>query len=134
MASIYDDFKEDLLDGSVDLDNDTFKCALLDNSHSFSASDSTWADISANEISGTGYTAGGATLASLTIAVASNIARWDAADVSWTTATFSAYHAVIYDTSNSDSLVCSIDLGGEQSVVAGTFSIEWSSGGILSLT
>ena len=135
MASgIYDDFKEDLMDASVALDSDTIKVALLDDSHSFDATDSTWADVSANEISGTGYTAGGATLAGLAIAVASNIARWDATDSAWTGATFSTWHAVLYDTTNSDSLIASIDLGGEQTVSTGTFTLEWAAGGILSLT
>ena len=138
MASgIYDCFKEDLMDATVNLSSDTIKVALLDDSHAFDATDTTWADISANEItntSGTAYTAGGEALAGLTIVVSSNIARWDANDAAWTTATFSAYHVVLYDTTNSDSLIASIDLGGEQTVTSGTFTVEWSAGGILSLT
>ena len=135
MASgIYDDFKEDLMDASVALDSDTIKVALLDDSHAFDATDNTWADVSANEITGTGYTANGKTLAGKAIAVAANIARWDATDSAWTGATFSTWHAVLYDTTNSDSLIASIDLGGEQVVSTGTFTLEWAAGGILSLT
>ena len=66
MASgIYDVFKGDLMKGDVDIhtSGDTIKIALLDNSHSFTSTNDVWGDISANEISGTGYTAGGATLA-----------------------------------------------------------------------
>lgn len=136
MASgIYDDFKVDLMDGSVDLSNggDTIKCGLLDNSHSFSASDSVWGDISANEISGTGYTAGGATLANQAVSMAANTATFDADDASWASATFTTYHAVLYDTTNTSSLICSIDFGGAQTVTSGTFTIEWNANGIISL-
>jgi hypothetical protein len=136
MASgIYDDFKVDLMDGSVDISNggDTIKCGLLDNSHSFTASDSVWGDISANEISGTGYTAGGATLANQAVSMAANTATFDADDVSWTSASFTCYHAVIYDVTNTSSLICSIDFGGAQTVTSGTFTIEWNANGIISL-
>ena len=137
MASgIYDCFKEDLMVADVNLGTggDTLKVALLDNSHAFDATDTVWSDISANEISGTGYTAGGATLASQAVAVASNTAAFDAADTSWTTATITAYHAVIYDTTNTNSLICSIDFGGAQTATTGTFTIEWNANGIVSLT
>lgn len=137
MASgIYDDFKEDLMDGSVDIASggDTLYCALLDNSHAFTATDNVWGDVSANEISGTGYVANGAVLASQTVAVAANTATFDAADTEWTTATFTCYHAVIYDSTNTSSLICSIDFGGAQSVTAGTFTIEWNANGIISLS
>jgi hypothetical protein len=65
--------------------------------------------------------------------MASNTATFDATDTSWTTATFTAYHAVIYDTTNTSSLICSIDFGGAQTVTSGTFTIEWNSSGIISL-
>src|SRR5688572_3332752 len=46
-------------------------------------------DVDANEVSGTGYTAGGSTLTSTELTVASGIVTWDAADLSWTTSTIS---------------------------------------------
>lgn len=137
MASgIYDCFKVDLMDGSVDLDSggDTINVGLLTDSHSFTASDTSWASISANEISGTGYTAGGATLGSQSVTMASNTATWDAADTSWTSATFTAYHAALYSVTNSSSLIASVDFGGEQTVTSGTFTIEWNSAGIIALS
>ena len=67
MASgIYSDFKGDLMEKQVNLANggDTIKVALLSSTHGFTASDNVWGDLTANDISsGTGYTAGGATLA-----------------------------------------------------------------------
>ena len=136
MASgTYDVLKEDLMLGDVDLGNgaDAIKVALLGNTHSFTASNAVWGNVSANEISGTGYTAGGATLANQSVAVASNTATFDADDVSWTSASFTCYHAVIYDTTNISSLMVSIDFGGAQTVTSGTFTVEWSANGIISL-
>ena len=50
-----------------------------------------------------------------------------------TAATFTAYHAVIYDTSVSNDLIASIDFGGAKAVVAGTFTIQWDAAGIITL-
>ena len=134
MASgIYDDFKEDLMYGSVDLSGDTIKCVLLDDSHSFDATDSTYADISANEIAGTGYVAGGATLANQAVSMAANTATFDADDTSWTSASFTCYFAALVDITNTSSLICTIDFGGAQTVTSGTFTIEWNANGIISL-
>jgi len=136
MASgIYTSFKEYAGDATVDLDTHTFKVALLGTTHSFSAANTVWADVSANEITGTGYTAGGTTLASVTWAASGTSLKWDAADSSWASASFTAYHAVIYDDSHgSDALVCSIDFSGAQTVSAGTFTIQWNADGILLIT
>ena len=137
MASgIYDVFKTDLMEKQVDIGSggDTLDCALLDNSHAFTATDTVWGSVSANEISGTAYVAGGETLANQTVALAANTATFDADDTSWTSATFTCYHAVIYDTTNTSSLICSIDFGGAQTVTSGTFTIEWNSNGIISLS
>jgi len=138
MASgIYNRFKANLMNKEVDLEADTIKVALLDNNHSFNADDNTWSDVSANEISGTGYTAGGEELAnkSVTQDDTNDKAVFDADDVSWTSATFTAYHAVIYDdTLASDDLICSIDFGGAKSVSNGTFTIQWDSNGIITLS
>ena len=113
----------------IDMEADTIKVALLDNSHSFTATDNLWTDVSANEVSGTGYTAGGATLASSAVTQAATT-KFDAADVTWTTATLTAYHAVIY--SGTD-LIGSIDFGGEQTITAADFKLVWNAAGILTL-
>ena len=121
-----------------DFVNDTIKVALLNNSHSYNPDHDVWTDVSANQITGTGYTAGGATLGSKTVTNddTDNEAVWDAADVSWGSASFSAYHAVIYDdtlTSPADMLICSIDFGGIQTVTSGTFQITWAAEGIINI-
>ncbi len=139
MASgIYDVFKVDLMDGTVDLavSGDSIKCALLDDSHSFTATDTNWAAISTNEATGTGYTAGGVALstASMAVTIASNVAKFDHADAVWTSADFTAYHAVLYSVTNSNSLIASLDFGGAKTVSGGgSLTVQWSTGGIVTL-
>jgi len=133
MASgIYNRFKANLMNKELDLEGDTVKVMLLNNSHSFSATDDVIGDIDTNEISGTGYTAGGVTLAGKGVTQAATT-KWDATDSEWTSATFSAWHAVIYDTTATSNLIASIDLGGEQAIVGGTFTIKWHADGIITL-
>lgn len=135
MASgIYERFKANLMNKIVDLEADTIQVALMDNVHVFSATDNVWTDVSANEISGTGYTANGAVLASATVTQAATT-KFDGNDSAWTTATFTAYHAVLWDnTVATDDLICSFDFGGAKTVTAGTFTIQWHANGIITLT
>jgi hypothetical protein len=134
MASgMYNRFKANLMNKIVDLEADVIKVMLLDNSHAFNAAHNVIGDVSANEIAGTGYTAGGATLANKAVTQGATT-KWDADDVQWTGATFTAYHAVIYDdTVGTDDLILSIDFGGAQSVSSGTFTIQWHVNGIVTL-
>lgn len=143
MASgIYNGFKREVMKKTIDLVNDSIKVALMNNSHSFNPNVATpnglqWSDVSANEASGTNYTAGGQALASKTVNHDDtlDLAVWDAADLSWTTVTITAYHAVIYDdTTTTKYLIGSIDFGGAKTATAGTFTITWSTSGIVNLT
>lgn len=135
MASgIYNRFKANLMNKIVDLEGDTIKVILLDSTHAFTSTDTVLTDVSGNEISnGNGYTTGGATLATKAVTEAA-ATKWDAADTAWTSATFTANHAVIYDdTVATDDLICSIDFGGAKTVSAGTFTIQWNASGIITL-
>lgn len=133
MASgIYNRFKANLMNKVVDLEADTIKVALYDNSHAFTATDTTYT--TTNELATAGnYTQGGATLADKAVTEAATT-KWDATDLAWSSATFTAYHAVIYDSTTSDNLICSIDFGGAKTVSAGTFTIQWDAAGIITLT
>lgn len=123
---------EDLFEGGVtlDFDTDTFKCALLNDTVAPDPdTHDRWDDLSANEVSGTGYTAGGATLASVAVnyIAASNRVALVAADPAWTGATISGIrYAIVYKdtgTESSSPLLAYIDLGA-QSVSGGTFTID----------
>lgn len=88
-----------------------------------------------NEVSGTGYTAGGKSLTSITFATSGGTITWDAADVEWASSTITdARYAVIYDDSlTNDPLIGAVDFGGNFSTTAGTFKITWNASGIFTL-
>ena len=126
----------DILDASqlaVNTGSDTIKVAMITNSSTpnFETHDH-WSDLSSNEVSGSGYSAGGATLGSITLANASGTLKYDAADTSWTTATISsARAAVVYDdTLTNDPLICLVNFGADYASSAGTFQITWNASGI----
>jgi len=138
MASgVYNRFKFNLLRSSGDLINDTIKVALMATGHSFDADHDVWTDVSSNEMTGTGYATGGCILSGdvVTQDDANDRAVYDANDTLWGSASFSAYHAVIYDTTVTGSpLIASVDFGGVQTVTSGTFTIQWNAVGILTLS
>lgn len=134
MASgVYNRFKANLMNKEIDLEADTITVMLVDNSHTFTAANDTLSQVSTNEISGTGYSAGGAALASKAVTQAATT-KFDAADLTWSTGTFTAYHAVIYDdTMTNNDLIASIDFGGAQTVAGADFTISWHADGIITL-
>ena len=132
MASgLYTSFKTGLMNGTFNLASDTINVALLNNSFSFVAATTTFSNT--DEISGTGYTAGGQALSGLSVSASGTSAVWTASNVTWTSSTFNAYFAEIYDVTASNKSIACIDFGGEVSVSGGTFEIEWSGSGIISL-
>jgi hypothetical protein len=101
----------------------TFKLALYDNSASFTAA--TTAYTVTNEVANSGtYSAGGGTLTNVTPTSTSTTAFTDFADLSFTSATITAFGALIYnDTAAGDPSVCVLDFGGAKTSTAGTFTI-----------
>ena len=93
-----------------------------------------------NEASGTGYTAGGAALATPTVnyTAGTNTLVLDAADTAWTGSTITARYAVIYNsTPGTDAtrpLIAYVDFGADVSTTAGTFTITWDAAGLVTLT
>lgn len=98
-----------------------FKIALYTSAATIGPS--TTAYSSTNEITGTGYTAGGATLTNLGVTVSGTTAVIDFNDPAWTTASFTARGALIYNTSASNKAVVVIDFGSDKTVTASTFTI-----------
>ena len=118
----------------VDLDTDTLKIMLVTDlytpdfgTHDFKA------DVT-NEVVGTGYTAGGETLTSLSLTQSGGTITFDAADVTWSSSTITARAAVIYDdTIASDPLICYIDFGSDQSSSSGDFVLSFNASGIFTI-
>ena len=100
-ATVYNNYKELLLNGDVDLVNDTLNMILLGSGYTLDATGNPgYSDVSANEIGATGYTAGGKALTGKAVTQndTANVGEFDAADVAWTSlATTTINHAVLYD-------------------------------------
>ena len=143
MANVISDvFKEELLKGNHDFDGGaTYKIALFTSSKTVSVSDPTSYNTT-NQISGTNYPAGGNTLANPAVGRSGSTSFVDFDDTSWTTATFTARFAQIYQSSggaaSGNNSVLVLDFGGDFTATAGTFTIQFpandSSNAILRLS
>ena len=128
-SAICTSFKVELLKGVHDFTattGNTFKIALYTSSATLGAS--TTAYSTSNEItnsSGTAYTAAGATLTSVTPTSDGTTALCDFSDVSYTSASFTANGALIYNSSQSNKAVAVIAFGGDKTVSSGTFTIQF---------
>jgi hypothetical protein len=131
----------DVLDATqlaVDLSLTTNKWALFTNTITPNYTTDTAygvAPYNANEISGTGYTSGGAVTASPTLTVASGIMTYDQADTSWTTSTITnARCGLLYsDALAGNNAICLVDFGADYSTSAGTFTIQWNASGVFTV-
>ena len=128
-SAICNSFKQEILVGTHNFtasSGNSFKIALYTSSASLGAG--TTAYSTSNEISntsGSAYSAGGATLTSVTPALSTDTACCDFADVSFTSASFTANGCLIYNDTNSDKAVCAIAFGGDKTVSSGTFTIQF---------
>ena len=122
-------FAQELLKGTHNFTANTIKLALYTagSGAPYSTSDTAYSSGVANEVSGTGYTTGGNTLSSPVVANQSNVATLTFAQTQFTSATFGAAYAVIYNNSASDKLVVVLDFGGTKSCSNGTFTITFPS-------
>ena len=141
MASkLYGNFLLKALNKEVDFDSDTIKVALVSSSYTPDQdAHDYFNDVSTYEVTGTGYTAGGATLASKTATYdsATNVVILDAADTTCASSTITARYAVIYDstgTASTSPLIGYVDFGSDQSSTSGNFTITWDSTGIVRIT
>ena len=128
-SAVCTSFKQEILVGTHNFtatSGDTFKIALYTSSATLGAG--TTAYSTSNEItnsSGTAYTAGGATLTSVTPTTSGTTAFCDFADVSFSSASFTANGALIYNDDQSDKAVAVIAFGGDKTVTSGTFTIQF---------
>lgn len=124
----------------IDFDSDAIKVMLCTSTYVPDQDAHQYKSSVTNEVTGTGYTAGGATLTSPTVAYtgASNTLTFDAADVSWPSSTITARYAVVYDstpaTDATRPLICYVDFGADVISSGGTFSITWDAAGIATVT
>jgi hypothetical protein len=137
MASlIYNSFRTDLASGNIDLNSDTLKLMLVTSAYTPDASADSKRSHVTNEVSGTGYSSGGAALSGATVTQSGATAYLDAADVSWPASTITARGAVLYKSTGSatdDNLIAYIDFGSDRSSSSGTFGVNWNASGIIVL-
>jgi len=124
-------FKVDLLNGihafgttvtRGSTNADTFKIALYTSSATLDAT--TTAYSATNEVSGTGYSAGGNTLTVSQAPTSTSTTAWlDFADTTWASSTITANGALIYNDTNSDKAVAVLAFGGDKTSTNGDFTI-----------
>lgn len=129
-TAICNSYKQEILEG-VHSSTDTYKIALYTSSATLSAS--TTAYSSTNEVSGTGYDAGGKTLTGYVSGLATGTAYITFDDPSWTSSTITARGCLIYNSSKSNKAVACFDFGSDVISVSGTFTIDLPASGASAL-
>lgn len=140
MASVvYNSFKRDIQNGSIDLDSDVIKLMLVTSDYVPNQDTHTKRNDVTDEVVGTGYTSGGVALAGKSVDQnnTNNTGVFSADDVVFTSSTITARGAVLYKSrggaSSADELIAYIDFGADISSAAGDFTILFDASGILTL-
>ena len=119
-------FKVELLTGTHNFTNssgNSFKLALYTSSATLGAA--TTAFTTTGQASGTNYTSGGAALTNVTPSATGTTAVTDFSDLTFSTATITARGCMIYNSSDSNKSVATIDFGGDKTSTSGDFTIQF---------
>ena len=128
-SAVCNSFKQEILVGTHNFtasSGNSFKLALYTSSASLGAGTTAYSDT--NEISntsGSAYSAGGKVIVSVTPALDGSTACCDFADISFTSASFTANGCLIYNDTQADKAVCVVAFGGDKTVSSGTFTIQF---------
>lgn len=128
-SAICNSFKQEILVGTHNFtasSGNAFKLAMYTSSASLGAGTTAYA--TTNEItnaSGSAYSAGGKTIVSVTPVLDGSTAVCDFADISFTSASFTANGCLIYNDTQADKAVCVVAFGGDKTVSSGTFTIQF---------
>lgn len=137
--AIFNSFKRDIANGSIDLDTDTIKIMLVTSAYTPNIDTHAKRSDVTNEVSGAGYTAGGVALANKTVTmnITSDKGVFTADNVVISTATITARGAVLYKSrggaSSADELIAYLDFGADITSTAGNFNITFDVNGIITL-
>lgn len=137
---IYNSFKADLLKGIFNFGaaGDVIKVALVTSSYTPDQDSHGFFDDITNEVTGSGYTAGGETLSNQAVTQdnTDNEGVADGDDVTWPASTITARGAVIYKstgTASTSPLCAYLDFGSDKASSGGDFTIQWDSEGIINV-
>jgi len=125
-TSMATSYKQELMEAEHDhaVAGHSFKMALYDSTAAHTAATAVYT--ATNEISGTGYTATGKALTNIAPTSSGTTAYTDYADISWTSASFTANGCMIYnDTHASDAAVSHHYFGSDKTVSSGTFTVQF---------
>ena len=130
-SAVTNTFKAEMLKGLHSFDTsgatpagNVFKIALYDNSATLGTT--TTAYSASDEVSGSGYSAGGNTLTNTGVGTTTTTSFTDFSDTSWTSASFTANGCLIFNDSHStDAAVCAVAFGGDKTVSSGTFTVQF---------
>ena len=128
-SAVCNSFKQEILVGTHNFtasSGNAFKLAMYTSSASLGAGTTAYA--TTNEISnasGSAYSAGGKTIVSVTPVLDGSTAVCDFADISFTSASFTANGCLIYNDTQADKAVCVVAFGGDKTVSSGTFTIQF---------
>lgn len=113
-------FKAELYQGIHDLTTDVIKIALYTGNASLNETTTVYS--TSNEITGTGYSAGGKIMTGITVSTSGYTAYVDFADVVWSPGVFTARCALIYNSSKGNKSVAVLDFGSDKTTTT-TFTI-----------
>lgn len=122
--TLTDSFKQQTLEGVHDFTTDTFNIALYVSTANLGASTTVY--ITAGEVTGAGYAAGGIALTGATVSLSGGIAYVDFADATWPSASFTARGALIYNVSKGNKAVAILDFGADKTTST-TFVVQMPS-------
>lgn len=140
VAKIYGKAFVSAFNGEIDFNSHTIKAMLCTSTYVPDQDTHQYKSDVTNEITGTGYTAGGLTLANPSISYdgATNTLKLDCDDFAWTGATFTARNLVVYDaTPGSDAtrpLIMYVTFDANVPVTSSTFSVTVNAGGLCTVT
>lgn len=129
-SAICSSYKQEILEG-VHASGDTYKIALYTDAVTLDASTSAYS--STNEVTGTGYSAGGAVLSGFSTGLASTTSYLTFSDPSWSNATITARGCLIYNSSKSNKAVAVFDFGQNVTSTSGTFTVDLPAAGASAL-
>ena len=137
--AIFNSFKRDIANGSINLATDAVKIMLVGSAYTPNIDTHTKRSDVTNEVSGAGYTAGGVALVNkaVTMNTTSDKGVFDADDITLSSATITARGAVLYKArggaSSADELIAYLDFGADITSTAGNFNIAFDANGIITI-
>lgn len=140
-GAIYNNFKEQVMESEFNLLSDTLKLILVSGHTPNIDTHTQYTDVSGDEYgTGSGYTAGGATLSSVTVTQDDTNDRgvFDAADVTWSSlgalSPATPSHCILYDDTHASDLLVAYWEIGSTATNGGDYTIQWNANGIILLT